>query len=398
MSDEWYTVPLETLVETRISYGVVQPGSYDPSGIPIIRVKDIRRGTVDTDNPFKIACGVEEKHSRTRLSGGEVLLTLVGSVGEVAIVPDKCRNWNVARAIAVIRVKSNISPQWVKACIEHGAAQQFIKERLNTTVQATLNLADVRALPVPMPSRGIRNGIQQMLGALDDKIAVNERIATTARELGSSLFQQAVQCDKIEISLESITAHISRGVAPKYTEDVSGMTVLNQKCIRNGFVNLESSRRTIAEKVKELKQLRRNDVLVNSTGVGTLGRVARWTGSETVTVDSHVSIVRFDNGKVDPVCAGFALLLAEPQIKMLGEGSTGQTELKRAQLAAFEIVLPAADRQPKLRETLELLEDRVDQARVESNTLAELRDTLLPRLMSGEIRVKDAEKAVEDVT
>jgi type I restriction enzyme S subunit len=92
------------------------------------------------------------------------------------------------------------------------------------------------------------------------------------------------------------------------------------------------------------------------------------------------------------------MLNAELEIEALGEGSTGQTELSRAQLSGLRIPVPSRERAARLRPILDALESRSDSALEESRSLAELRDTLLPKLMSGEIRVRDAEKVVEDVT
>ena len=88
----------------------------------------------------------------------------------------------------------------------------------------------------------------------------------------------------------------------------------------------------------------------------------------------------------------------EPDIEALGQGSTGQTELRRAQLSALRITMPSKERSVALRPVLDALESRGDAALKESLSLAELRDTLLPKLMSGQIRVRDAEKVVEEVT
>lgn len=241
--------------------------------------------------------------------------------------------------------------------------------------------------------------IAQVLGALDDKISLNERIAATTRQLGLALFGQAsLGSDLLRVDVASVSSVLTRGIAPKYSESSDDLVVLNQKCVRDGRVNLAPARRTLSQKVKAPKLLNRNDVLVNSTGVGTLGRVARWTSDDPATVDSHITIVRFDEARVDPVCAGFALLLAQPQIEEMGEGSTGQTELRRTQLGGMEITLPNRMRQQRLRADLDALEKRADRALTESQILATLRDTLLPQLMSGRLRVKDAEKIVEDHT
>lgn len=92
------------------------------------------------------------------------------------------------------------------------------------------------------------------------------------------------------------------------------------------------------------------------------------------------------------------MLRAQPEIEAMGEGSTGQTELRRTQLGALEITLPSEAQQRRLRPKLDALEAQADHALAESVALAALRDTLLPQLMSGRLRVKDAEKIVEDHT
>lgn len=261
--------------------------------------------------------------------------------------------------------------------------------------QPMLNRNYITQIPIYLPLPSEQEGIAAVLGALDDKIAVNERIAATARELGVALFSQSLG-EGEELEVQSVATMITRGVAPKYSDSPDELTVLNQKCIRDGRVSLAPARRTLREKVNPPKLLLRNDVLVNSTGVGTLGRVARWASDFEATVDSHVAIVRFNEQLIDPVCAGFAMLQAQPEIEAMGEGSTGQTELKRSQVGELELRMPDLNTQRALRPKLDVLEERADQAFAESAGLATLRDTLLPQLMSGRLRVKDAEKTVED--
>lgn len=137
-----------------------------------------------------------------------------------------------------------------------------------------------------------------------------------------------------ESAVADVCIVITRGISPAYDE--TGIPVLSQKCIRENRVVLESARITnpLKKKVSPDKLVRINDVLVNSTGVGTLGRVAQvtWVAGE-VTVDSHVSIVRPDPGKIDPRFFGYAMVLNQPKIEAMGEGATGQTELSRVRLA-----------------------------------------------------------------
>lgn len=269
---------------------------------------------------------------------------------------------------------------------------------LSGSTQPKLTQNAMNRIELTLPERSYQDVVVTMIGALDDKIAVNERIAEATRSLGMAQFRAAVDMSSTEHDVVSVSAVLVRGVTPRYSDEPDALTVLNQKCIRGGRVSLGPARRTLGGRVPNNKLLQHGDVLVNSTGVGTLGRVARWTGEEKCTVDSHVTIVRFDETKVDLVCAGFAMLAAQAEIERLGEGSTGQTELSRAKLGDFRITLPNSSSCRLLSPKLQALEARGDAALRENQTLAQLRDTLLPKLMSGELRVRDAEKMVEDAT
>lgn len=137
-------------------------------------------------------------------------------------------------------------------------------------------------------------------------------------------------------TLGDVCSFLNRGISPKYLED-GGICVLNQKCIRDHRVSYGPSRRhdVQAKKVGSDRLIHAGDVLVNSTGTGTLGRVAqlRENPPEPTTVDSHVTIVRPMPGKFYPEFFGYMLVVIEDAIKEAGEGCGGQTELARSVLA-----------------------------------------------------------------
>jgi type I restriction enzyme, S subunit len=188
---EWEIVPLDRLVEPGrgISYGIVQPGGQVADGVPIVRVSDIRNGRIATDAPLRVSPAIEASHARTRLKGGELLLTLVGTVGEVAVVPDSLAGWNTARAIAVIPVREEIGAYWIRVALETPVLRELINTRLNTTVQATLNLRDVAQLPIVLPPPKERQAISYILGALDDKIELNRQMNETLETISRALFK-----------------------------------------------------------------------------------------------------------------------------------------------------------------------------------------------------------------
>lgn len=140
----------------------------------------------------------------------------------------------------------------------------------------------------------------------------------------------------LEKTLGEVTAFIAKGIPPKYTEEENENTirVLNQKCNRNFEISYSESRIHDCgkKKVPVNKMLRSGDVLINSTGTGTAGRVAQ-IAKVTVptTIDGHMILIR-PSEELDPIYYGYAVKSSQSQIENLAEGSTGQTEINRRRL------------------------------------------------------------------
>ena len=181
-----------------------------------------------------------------------------------------------------------------------------------------------------------------------------------------------------KVLLSEITSFLARGAAPKYTEK-DDFYVLNQKCIRDWRVSLKDARftDTEAKKVHDDRILRDNDILVNSTGQGTLGRVAQFLKLDRpATVDSHITIVRPTPDLVFPEYLGYVLKGRQNEIELLAEGSTGQTELSKLKLANLSIDLPPLDQQKKIANILGSFDEKIELNRRMNETLEQLGQTL----------------------
>jgi type I restriction enzyme S subunit len=145
-------------------------------------------------------------------------------------------------------------------------------------------------------------------------------------------------------NLGEVCEMINRGISPKYIDE-GGICVINQKCIRNHTINTCLARRhnLTAKLVNPERYIKVGDVLVNSTGTGTLGRVAqvRREPNEPTTVDTHVTIVRPHPGIFFNDFFGYMLVRIENEIASSGEGASGQTELARCTIAEkFRVSFP----------------------------------------------------------
>ena len=187
----WNYAPLGNLIDEQrgISYGIVQQGQHVDDGVPILRVNNLRGGRILTDDVLQVGTEIEANYLRTRLRGGEVLLSLVGTLGECAIVPNELAGWNVARAVAVIPLKANIDPYWVAMCLRSADVQALVRAWATTTVQATLNLRDVRRLPVLLAPEPDRTNITRAIRQFDDKLEQNRRTGRALEGLAQATFK-----------------------------------------------------------------------------------------------------------------------------------------------------------------------------------------------------------------
>ena len=164
-----------------------------------------------------------------------------------------------------------------------------------------------------------------------------------------------------EYKLRDLAEAINRGITPKYVE-ANGYFVINQKCIRNNFLSFSEARLTSkTKKITAYKKVIVGDVLVNSTGTGTLGRTAfvKELPNEITTVDTHVTIVR-PNNLVVKRYLGYNLGFQEPQIENYAKGATNQQELGRDDLGLLKINLPPLPTQRKIANILSSYDDLIE--------------------------------------
>ena len=139
--------------DAPICYGVVQPGSISHGGIPLVRVCDLVGGKVVWPDVRTIEIEVDREYSRSRIRNGDVLVTVVGTIGRVALVSDAPDDVNIARAVA--RVRPNlavVSGGFLCLALSASDVQQELLSESREVARKTLNLEQLREIAVPVPS------------------------------------------------------------------------------------------------------------------------------------------------------------------------------------------------------------------------------------------------------
>ncbi len=270
---------------------------------------------------------------------------------------------------------------------------------------------------VPLPPLSTQRKIAAILRSYDDLVENNNRRIKNLEEMAQRVYREwfvdfrypgheGVPLVKSDLGpiptgwtvcpLSCITETVTRGVSPKYSEQ-SQRYVINQKCIRDGRLNLALGR-CHQTAVPIAKVVQQGDVLVNSTGVGTLGRVAQVLFEPSdLTVDSHVTIVRPAPETVTADFLGLAMLAREADLAAMGVGSTGQTELNRRVLAGLPLVVAPRQLQERFAAVVGPLRVLPVTLGTSTANLRATRDLLLPRLVSGEIDVTDFDAAMPEI-
>lgn len=255
---------------------------------------------------------------------------------------------------------------------------------------------DIARIEINIPSLDVQRRIVAVADSLFDREfllgRINDYLAEHLKSYAKRLYREYERDEGADLpegwhwtTIGEISKMVCRGITPKYNDE-SDELILGQTCIRNNLVLLENGRLHAPRKITE-KWLKKYDLLINSTGVGSLGRTAQvWFDPSKLVVDSHVTIVR----AADPRHAlymGFWAFEHERYIESLHTGSTGQTELPRDHVKAIRLVLPSDAELEKFNAVAQPAVELIVANQKESKRLAELRDTLLPKLMSGEIDV-----------
>ena len=383
---------------------------YSIEGTPVVMPTNIVDGRISEDDIARIAPGHVQRLQRHILRRGDIVYGRRGDIGRRAIVTDREAGWLCGTGcIRVSLGDAILDPHFLFYYLGDSRVVAEIAARAVGATMPNLNTSILRSVRVSFPRLPAQQRIASILSTYDHLIENNARRIAVLEEMARRTFEEwfvhfrAPGCEGARMvdsplgsmprgwsasSVGDATAYVSRGIAPIYDDNASAL-VINQKCIRGGRVSLNVARRQ-SKSVPDQKLVQQFDVLINSTGVGTLGRVAQiFEFPVGTTVDGHVTIARRSEG-IDPDFFGLALLRLEEAFTAAGVGSTGQTELGRERIRQQALILPPVKMCAEFGSRVRPIRQLSHLLSVQIGNLRTQRDLLLPRLISGELDVLSA--------
>lgn len=438
MMGEWREVTIEEVAE-KVAMGPfgssIKVETFVPSGVPIVSGQHLHGSKVDDRIGFNY---VSEEHAdrlkNANVQRGDVIFTHAGSIGQVAFIPQSShfKRYVLSQRQFYMRCDlRKVLPEFVVAYFKTPEGRH--KLLANTSQVGVPSIAQpvtyLRTIEIPLPPLSEQRAIAHILGTLDDKIELNRRMSETLEAMARALFKSwFVDFDPVRAkaegrwrrgeSLPGLPAHLW-GLFPDSFEDSElgeipkGWEV---GCVDDEF-NLTMGQSPPGTTYNEVgdgvpfyqgrsdfgfrfptqrvyctaptRFAQQGDTLISVRApVGDINMAA-----EECAIGRGVAAARHKTGS-----RTFSYQFMHSQAEVFDHFATEGTvfgSIGKKDFLAIPCVRPPHDLIMEFERYLEPVDSQIEAFEHKTSTLAALRDTLLPKLISGEIRVKDAERTLE---
>ena len=387
---EWRTVRLRDICDS-VDYGLTARASADPVGPKFLRITDIVGESFDWSTvPFVKA--TPEQIEKYRIHSGDIVIARTGATTGYSKWISNPPDAVFASYLIRLKVSSDVDSRFVGYLLKSDQFWSYMKGVLgDKSAQPNASATTITDAPLRIPAeKSQQQAIARVLGALDDKIAVNERIARSCDELRALRFVDFIQSSPSKVIERPLSSFADFVNGRAFTKNATGT---GRMVIRIAEINSGPGGSTVYNDidVPDRHLARPGDVLFAWSGSLT---VARWFRPEAI-VNQHIFKVIPRDGLPNWLLFELIRTKLKKFQSIAADKATTMGHIQRRHLDE-PVSAPADDVVSRLDSQLGPLWERALTAEQESLTLAALRDTLLPKLMSGEIRVRDAEKAVAE--
>ena len=428
MSSEWLSKPAS---EFCLS---VRDGTHDsPKEVPsggknLVTSRHIKGGLLDLSTSYKISLGdYEEINKRSKVDQWDILFSMIGTVGEVLLVkkpPDFA-----IKNVGLFKSKDEMTGKWLYYYLQSPNAKEEIYMSMRGSTQQYIPLGALRSFPIRHPqSAGEMRGITNILATLDDKIELNRKTNETLEAMAKALFKSwFVDFDPVRAKAEGrptgLVAEISDLFPDSFEDSELGeipggwqVKALDEIAhFLNGLALQKFPPEDGAATLPVIKiaQLKKGD----STGAD---RCSTAVPSDYVVRDGDVLFSWSGSLAVDIWCGGDGALNQHlfkvtsktygkwffyqwvkhhlPVFQEIAQGkATTMGHIQRHHLSEAKVLNPPPSLLAAMDSAFTALLDRAFGLRRQSKDLGSIRDALLPKLISGEIRIPDAERMLEEL-
>ena len=403
----WENKSLESLcdVDAPITYGVLKPGDYVPNGAPLLQIKDLLGDLSNLDTLHRISPELDYKYRRSRIATNDILISLVGTVGRVGLVPGELDGANIHRNLGRIRTKNY---EFLIHYLNSDLAKNRIGLSSSGSSQSALNLSVLRALKVPIPPLPEQRKIAKILSTWDKAISTTERLIDNSKQQKKALMQQLLtgkkrlldesgtpfQGEWEEITLEKL-AKYRRGSFPQpygnpeWVDEVNGYPFIQVYDIDKNMKLKPDTKIKISDAAIDKSVFIPKETVIVSLQ-GSIGRVA--ITQYDAYVDRTVLLFQEFIVPMDKVFFAFIIQELFEIEKTKAPGGTIKTITKEV-LSNFKVYIPSYNEQQKIASVLINADQEIELLEQQLADLKQEKKALMQQLLTGKRRVKVDDEA-----
>lgn len=356
-----------------------------PNPHPYIRVRDLNgKKTLELDGSFEFVDDETQKAiSRYIVTGGDIVLSIVGTIGLVSVVGDSLNEANLTENCVKLTSLSGIDRDYLYYYLKSSYGQQEIARGTVGAVQAKLPIKNIQDISIPLPDEVTQRKIADILSSLDAKIEVNQRINDNLQQQAAALFSSLYDRTNTEVRFTDLI-QILGGGTPKTGENTywnGNIAFFTPKDVGTPYTL--STEKTITE--EGLSHCNSRLYPVNTvfvTARGTVGKV----GMSGVPMAMNQSCYALVGKETHQLLVYFYTLKTVDRLKHKASGAVFDAITTRDFESEQIMKLSDEDAKSFLCIAAPMFQKVLDNG-IENQRLSTLRDSLLPKLMSGEIDV-----------
>ncbi|MGC1074823.1 restriction endonuclease subunit S [Pantoea agglomerans] len=372
--------------------------TVDKSEYYSIRTPDIKNGRLLYEKANRVSLETYIEWTKRGIpEQGDIILAREAPVGEVGKI-DNNHKICLGQRTVLIKIKSSeIFCDYLLYCFVSPSFKNYLQELSGGSVVAHLNMKDIRNLEFTFPALIEQKAIASVLSSLDEKIDLFHRQNKTLESMAETLFRQWFILDKTSVSVsidQIIDFNPQRTLTKRQDATYLDMAGLSTVIFRaNGYYRRPFSSGT--------KFTKRDTLLARITPCLENGKAAYidFLDDNETGWGSTEFIVMRPKKEIHPLLS--YIMCRNPDFKEYAEscmeGSTGRQRVNLDHLKKFNVNMPSASTLHMLYELLDSFSSKLINNSKQLDSLEKLRDTLLPKLMSGEVRVQYAKEAIASV-
>ena len=392
MTSEWKTYSVQELIDAGMldepldgNHGSIHPkaSDYVSAGVPFIMANNLVNGKVDYAN----CAYITEAQASTLRKGfakpGDVLLTHKATIGRTAIVSDEYDTIILTPQVTYYRVKKGISNRYLKYYFDSSTFQQLFANWAGSgSTRAYLGITAQRKLPIVLPPYEVQLKIAKCCGVLDDKIYQNQRINDNLADLLQTIYQGRFGNDILAVNQGVLSDICSYSTDKVAVSELNVRTYFSTENMLSGKAG--STEATSLPTTSQTTACHKGDTLISN--------IRPYFKKIVYCEDKcgcSTDVLCFTPSQPCYSAYLFSTLYADKFFAFMVAGSKG-TKMPRGdkqQIMTYPVVLPSEEELAGFNTIASPLLEQIYSNRAENKRLSILRDTLLPKLMSGEINV-----------